>query len=165
MLSSERFRAFHKNLSIQTIYHLWYETKVASFTKELKLNFLLFGQANFMIFACIDILGFHKYFVIHISSSLRSAQKVKCSGVFLFSQQSILQLFYLSSTSQPKKIYIPFFLSAIFVVSVSVTNCIEFCILCSSFEHHLNKLTILIFWFCQFRSLCWEAFPSLSLRI
>ena len=98
MLSSERFQAFHKNLSIQTIYHLWYETKVASFTKELKLNFLLFGQANFMIFACIYILGFHKYFVIHISSSLRSAQKLKCSGVFLFSQQSILQLFYLSST-------------------------------------------------------------------
>ena len=71
-----------------------------------------------MIFACIYILGFHKYFVIHISSSLRSAQTLKCSGVFLFSQQSILQLFYLSSTSQPKKIYIPFFLSAIFVVSV-----------------------------------------------
>ena len=47
----------------------------------------------------------------------------------------------------------------------SVMNCLEFCILRSSFEHPLNKLTILIFWFCQFRSLCWEAFPSLSLRI
>ena len=166
MLSSERFQAFHKNLSIQTIYHLWYETKVASFTKELKLNFLLFGQANLMIFACIDIQGFHKNSLWFISLLLfGQLRKWNAQEFFYFPNKVFYNCFTCPPhPNQRRFTSLSFYLQFLWSVW-SVMNCLEFCILCSSFEHPLNKLTILIFWFCQFRSLCWEAFPSLSLRI